>query len=84
MADKRRNGGRGVVLLLLVAAVPCLLCSGMAALIGGRDFGTTTLAIILALYCVVIVVGYVTWIALGGPRRGPDSRPDDGRDGDAP
>jgi predicted permease len=76
VVGKGQNGCGSVVLLLVVAAVPCLLCSGIAAAIVGPAFGFTVLAIIVTLYFVFVVVGCVTWLAVGRVRPSPGDQAD--------
>jgi hypothetical protein len=77
--------GRGLGMLLGIAALPCLLCSGMAALVVGPEFAATVLGIILALYLVIAGVGLVTWLSVGRGPSGPGAAggtitEDDGRE----
>jgi hypothetical protein len=59
---------RGIWVLVMVAIVPCLLCSGMASLVVGPGFGITVLGIILGLYLVIASIGIVTWLMVGRGR----------------
>jgi predicted permease len=76
VTGKWQNGRGRIFLLLVIAAVPCLLCSGMAAAIVGTAFGFTVLGIILTLYFVIAVVGCVTWLAIGRLRTRPEEQAD--------
>ena len=58
-----------VAWLLVTAGLPFLLCSGMTALIGGRELTYKVVGTILGLYLVVACCWVVNWLFL----RSPDS-----------
>ena len=67
---------RGIFILLMVAIVPCLLCSGMAGVVAGPEFGIQILGIILVLYLVIASIWLVTWLAIDSWDSGSRGRDD--------
>jgi hypothetical protein len=66
---------RNTVLLVGVAALPCLVCSGLAALVGGAAFGRRVLVTVLLLDLVLACGWLAAWLFSGrppSPGRGPD------------
>lgn len=66
--EPSRNRRRGVALVLAVAILPCVLCSGMAALIAGQEFASYVLVTILTIYALFAFQCITTWLAVRTPQ----------------